>query len=187
MQEKVFFLDRDGTINEDSGYVCQPERLELIPNSAKAIALIKQMGFKIVVVSNQSAIGRNIASHEQVNATNNRLIELLIQEHPLAKIDLILYSPDPPGINSTTRKPALGLLQELPSRMDYCKQNSWMAGDKLSDVHFGINAGLPPSQCPLLLTGAGVEELFLCREKSLPTPTTFNDLWELARHVEKTN
>lgn len=151
MEESIVFLDRDGTINIDHGYVTSPSRVELLPGVADAIANIKKSGFKVVVITNQSAVGRGMASVEDVLATNDEVQKQLLAHNPGALIDQILFSTTTPADNEDTRKPKTGLIKNLK----YNALTSWVIGDKDIDVQFGINAGLPEENCILVLTGEG--------------------------------
>ncbi len=145
------FLDRDGTINVDFGYVINPADIELIPGAAEAIASIREFGYKVAIISNQSAIGRGMASADDIDKCNQALTSLLLKENPLAIVDLVLYSSDHPEQATSRRKPGIGLLDDLSWQYD--PQKSWMVGDKSSDVEFGKNAGLASERC--LLIGDG--------------------------------
>lgn len=151
----IVFLDRDGTINLDSGYVTSPERVKLIPNTADALAKIRQAGFSLVIVTNQSAIGRGMATVADVNATNQEVQRQLLAENPAAIIDQVLFSSSAPGQGDNRRKPGIGLLNELREDINLDPKYSWVVGDKLCDIEFGINASLPVSNCILVLTGEG--------------------------------
>lgn len=154
----IVFLDRDGTINVDSGYVCDPDEVELLPGAADAIAQMRSKGFAIVVVSNQSAVGRGYASVEDVEATNARVQQMLYSQNPDAKIDLWCYAPDHPEQATAMRKPGIGMLGEVRKRFDFDVVNCWMVGDKSSDVEFGLNAGIPPEHCVFLYPGLSKPE-----------------------------
>lgn len=158
LAKPIVFLDRDGTINVDYGYVFDPERLELIPGAAQALAKLKRAGFVLVVISNQSAIARGYCKAEDVDQTNQRLAELLLAEDPDAVLDWILYSPDGADQGSTTRKPEIGLLEELRPHCPIDPMICWMVGDKISDLEFAKNAGIPGEQRILVQTGKGAEE-----------------------------
>lgn len=148
MTQKVAFLDRDGTINIDFGYVTEPSKIQLIENAAFAISELRENGFKVIIVTNQSAISRGMATIDDVNLTNQELIKQLKSENSNAIVDQILLSPAKPGDNDDTRKPQIGMLKDLES--DYDRASSLMVGDKMSDVEFGINAGLKEENCFLL-------------------------------------
>lgn len=156
-QFKTVFLDRDGTINIDKGYVTTPDRLELIDDAADAIAKLKSAGFKIVIVSNQSAVGRGMATKAEVECTNDFLQELLVQENSKAKLDLILFNIQTPEDAGNRRKPGIGMLEDMPSSWSFDPRESWMVGDKSSDLQFGENIGLSADRCILVATGYGEE------------------------------
>lgn len=151
----VVFLDRDGTINVDSGYVTAPERVELISGVADAIAEIKFAGFFVVVVSNQSAVGRGMAEVSDIELTNQEVARQLSEKNSRAVLDQVLYSTVAPENSDQTRKPGVGMLKELRPDLAYDPKKSWMVGDKIVDIQFGINAGLPVENCILVLTGEG--------------------------------
>ncbi len=149
--QKTAFLDRDGTINQDFGYVTDPAKIVLLPGAAEAIALLREEGFKIAIISNQSAVGRGMASIADIDKCNQALRDRLLEVKPNTSLDAILYCADHPEQASDRRKPGIGLLRELPWK--YEPQQSWMFGDKRSDIEFGENAGLPPEQCILIGEG----------------------------------
>ena len=168
------FLDRDGTINIDTGYISDASKLSLIPGAAKAIAKLKESGFRVVVVSNQSGIGRGLITLEQLESVNNKLVELLLEEDSQAQIDLILFCPHTPDAGCNCRKPLGGMVAELlkdlsdePSSIilgdiitsgDW-KDYAWVVGDKVSDVGLGDTLGLNSSHQFLVMTGNGQSEL----------------------------
>ena len=183
MSRKIVFLDRDGTINVDHGYVVESSKVALIPGSATAIAKLKKNGFLVVVASNQSAVGRGMASTAQVDEVNQKIQQLLSAEKLGAEIDIFLYSTSTPDKPDCFRKPATGLLQKLGEFSDFEKSSSWMIGDKLSDLEFGYNAGLPADHCLLVLSGKG-EKTFaeLSREEEAIVPA-FKNLLEAVNHL----
>lgn len=157
---KIVFLDRDGTINVDYGYVCSPSKLELIPGTADAIAQICNAGFQVVIVTNQSAIARGYATEEAVIETNNALLAMLLAKNPAAKVAQVIYCPDSPDTASDRRKPKTGMLRELlPELQNFSTATSWIVGDKLSDIEFGKNARLQVKHCILVKTGDGEKQL----------------------------
>ena len=155
----IVFLDRDGTINVDFGYVCSPSQIELIPGAADAIAQLCRAGFQVVIVTNQSAIARGYATEEAVVETNNALQAMLISANPDAKIAQVIYAPDSPDAASDRRKPGIGMLRDLlPQLQNFSTSSSWIVGDKLSDIGFGKNALLPAKHCILVKTGDGEKD-----------------------------
>ena len=165
---KVVFLDRDGTINEDLGYVTQPERLKFVPGSAKAVGDLKRAGFTVVVVTNQSAVGRGLAEPEGVHKTNQELSRLLSEADSDAAIDFYAISYDHPDHASDERKPGIGLLRQVREKFEFNIEDCWMFGDKLSDVEFGLNAGIPSNQSLLVRTGYGEQTLADAEGREIP-------------------
>jgi len=155
----VVFLDRDGTINIDLGYVTRPEQVYLIDGTAEAIASLKRHGFTIVVVTNQSAVGREMASNKDIEETNEALRNQLVEENPLSIVDDIYFCPHLPEDGCHCRKPKTGLVQHLINQPHFQNGKCWMVGDKLSDLEFGKNLGIPQEQRVLVLTGHGEDSL----------------------------
>ncbi len=176
-------LDRDGVINVDFGYVTSPERLELIPGAAKAIADLRQSGFSVGIISNQSAVGRGWASQDDVRATNEALCRELVRQNPLAAMDFIYFCPHGPAEGCECRKPKVGMAKTMLAQGDIDLERSWAIGDKLSDLGFGENLGIDFSRLILVLTGHGREELEKAHQKGQRVPRVCDNLSEAARLV----
>ncbi len=147
---KTIFLDRDGVINVERSYISEPDEIELYPFSAEAIKMINEAGYLSVVVSNQSAIARNMCSVEQVNQVNERLKEDLKKDG--AVIDAIYYCPHLPDLKLKSgnpkylkecncRKPKTGLFEMAAIDFNIDKSNSWMIGDSSRDITAGKDFG----------------------------------------------
>ena len=106
-------LDRDGTINVDKHYLSDPEQLELIPGSGEAIARLNQAGWGVLVVTNQSGIGRGYFDHARLDQIHTRLHELLAQHG--AHVDGIEICPHAPDFDCTCRKPLPELVELAPN------------------------------------------------------------------------
>ena len=156
---KTVFLDRDGTINIDSGYLTDPAEVELYQGIPDAIARMKAAGFRIVIVTNQSAIGRGMATVQDVEATNDEVLRQLLDGNSEAKIDLVRYSPAHPDDNDPSRKPGTGMISDLMEEASFDASSCWVVGDKISDLDFGKNVGIPFAQRILLETGDGPGEI----------------------------
>jgi D-glycero-D-manno-heptose 1,7-bisphosphate phosphatase len=146
MAEKAIFLDRDDTIIEDSGYISSPEQVKLIPAAAAALVELRKMGYKLIVVSNQSGIARGIFTEQTLTQIHEKL-KLLLAEHG-AYLDRIYYCPyHPEGViekyrkDSDWRKPKPGMLLAASKEMKIDLQNSWMLGNDYRDVGAGKAAG----------------------------------------------
>ena len=137
---KTVFLDRDGVINQErSDYVKSILELEIYPNVAKNIKLLKDAGFLVVVITNQSAVNRGIVTPEMINQIHNS-----IQNH-LKKygtfLDGFYYCPHIPNENCNCRKPKSGLLEKAILELNIDLNSSWMIGDRDSDIEAANSIG----------------------------------------------
>jgi D-glycero-D-manno-heptose 1,7-bisphosphate phosphatase len=128
------FLDRDGTIIEDPGYLSDPDRVHLLPGAAEAVARLNRAGRLVVVVTNQSGIARGLLSEAQYFATERRLDELLAARG--ARIDAHRFCPHHPDVTGPCecRKPGLLLYRAAAERLGIDLAASWWVGDRLRDV-----------------------------------------------------
>jgi D-glycero-D-manno-heptose 1,7-bisphosphate phosphatase len=160
MKRPAVFLDRDGTVCEEVGYLSEVKDLRLIPGSARAIRQIRQAGWKVVIISNQSGVARGYMTEETVRIIHTALREMLLKEG--AEIDGIYYCPhhpkgNPPyNIQCNCRKPEAGMLQQADKDLDLDLNRSIVIGDKLSDVQTAQRLNIPGI---LVLTGFGKGEL----------------------------
>ena len=175
--QPTVILDRDGTINVDTGYISDPTTLELIPGAAKSIGDMKRLGLRVVILTNQSGIGRGFFGMQELEKVNDRLEELLMEEDSDATIDEILICPHSPENKCSCRKPQVELLNHLFSELieaseeDYqvslngnCFSASWselcwVVGDKLSDTGVGEILNLAKDNSFLVLTGNGQSQV----------------------------
>ena len=146
MTNAAVFLDRDGTIIEDPGYLNHPDQVKLLAGAGEALKELQQLGFKTVVVSNQSAVARGIVTEEMLEQIHERLQSLLASQG--ASLDGIYYCPyHPEGVipkyrrDSDWRKPKPGMLLAAAQEMDLDLASSWMVGNSQSDVDAGRSAG----------------------------------------------
>lgn len=154
------FLDRDGTICEEVGYLARPDQLRLIPGSAEAIAALNRAGILAIVTTNQSGVARGYFTEENVAAVHERLKGLLGEMG--AKLDAIYYCPHhaEKGLGQyrvacDCRKPLPGMIRRAATEFDIDLLHSYVVGDKITDIEFGRNAGL---RTVLVLSGYGREE-----------------------------
>ncbi|MFP4138979.1 MAG: D-glycero-alpha-D-manno-heptose-1,7-bisphosphate 7-phosphatase [Phycisphaerae bacterium] len=146
MARKAVFLDRDGTIIEDPGYLSDPDEVTLLPGVELAIKSLSQAGYLVVVVTNQSGIARGMFTEETLDLIHDRLRELLHEKG--ARIDGMYYCPFLPegsveqyAVESDLRKPKPGMLLEAADELDIDLQRSWMVGDSPRDIEAGQRAG----------------------------------------------
>jgi D-glycero-D-manno-heptose 1,7-bisphosphate phosphatase len=154
------FLDRDGTVCEEVGYLREEEKLSLISGSAQAIRMIIAQGWKPVIISNQSGIARKYMSVEDVDKINKKLQKMLADQN--APVEQIYYCPHHPkgyspyNIECDCRKPASGLLLKAASEGNLNISQSIMIGDKYSDVQTAHRLNIPGI---LVQTGFGLREI----------------------------
>ncbi|MCP8316131.1 MAG: HAD family hydrolase [archaeon] len=160
---KAVFLDRDGTINKEIHYLIDPEKVELIPKAGKAIRMLNEAGFKVIIITNQSAISRNLLTPEKLEKIHDKLLDSLRYEG--AKIDAIYYCPHNPNENCRCRKPKPGLIQAASQEHCISLRDSYIVGDKLIDVETGKNIGC---KAVLVLTGYGKEEVKAIKTNTKP-------------------
>lgn len=149
---KVVFLDRDGVIINDGDYLFDPAAVELIPGAGHSIAALRDAGFVVICVSNQSGVAseRNGGSIAAVDACNRRMQQLLHAENANGSFLDVRYSPHAKG-EAFYRKPCTGLIDSIKPWVDV--QNSYMVGDRESDLQLGLNFGLPKENCIRVCTG----------------------------------
>jgi D-glycero-D-manno-heptose 1,7-bisphosphate phosphatase len=146
------FLDRDGTIMRDVDYCGDPAQVEVFPGAAGALGRLKAGGYKLVIVTNQSGIGRGYFSENDYRAVEWEFLRQLGE----GLIDATYCCPDLPDGNSARRKPAPGMIFE--AQRDHCLDlaRSYFVGDKKSDIECGRNAGV---RTILVQTGYGAHEM----------------------------
>lgn len=134
------FLDRDGTIIEDPGYLDDPEQVQLIPHAASAIRRLNEAGWTVVVITNQSGIARGYYTEADYEAVRAKVDDLLTQQG--ARIDAHYHCPHHPSVAPCDcRKPALKLYLDAIGRFGIDAEKSWCVGDKTTDVIPAIRLG----------------------------------------------
>ncbi len=133
------FVDRDGTLNDDPGYLTHPDGLILFPGVVEAVARLKQAGSRVVLVTNQSAVGRKYMTAVELSAIHDKL-ERLLKEGGGA-LDAIFYCPHLPDDGCDCRKPRPGLIHQAKEALGIAGACSYMVGDKLADVELANVVG----------------------------------------------
>ena len=151
--QPAVFLDRDGTINQDTGYIDSPERLFIIDGAASAIKRLNSKGFRVVVITNQSGVGRGYFTKEAADSVNKKLEEIPKREG--AHLDGIYYCPHHPDDNCECRKPRIGLLEKAKNDLAIDFKKSYVIGDKGSDIEIAQSIG---GKGILVLIGSGKDE-----------------------------
>jgi D-glycero-D-manno-heptose 1,7-bisphosphate phosphatase len=138
-EQRFVVLDRDGTIIEEREYLSDPEQVRLIPGVGAALREFQQLGLGLVVITNQSGIGRGFFDHAQLERVHDRLSELLDAEG--VHLDGLYICPHTPDDNCTCRKPGLGLMEKAAKELRFSLENSIVIGDKACDIDMGHAAG----------------------------------------------
>ena len=155
MKTKAVFLDRDGVINEEKGYVHKIEDFHFFSYTFSALKKIPKR-YKKIIITNQSGISRGMYSQTDFEKLNSWMLSKL--EENEIKIDKVYFCPHHPDKNCLCRKPKTGLLMQAQKEFNLDLKNSWLIGDKTSDILAGKNAGC---KTILVKTGfAGKDGLF---------------------------
>jgi len=145
------FIDRDGTLIRDVDYLSSTDDLEVFDFSRKALEMLRENDYLIIVVTNQSGIGRGFFDSQTVVAINAEMNQRLGD-----LIDAFYFCPHLPDDGCECRKPSAGLIRNAMNDLEIDIANSWTIGDKASDIELGMNAGTATA---LVLTGYGESEL----------------------------
>lgn len=152
------FMDRDGTVSKEIGYVNHPARYELLPRTAAAIRKLNQAGIKALLTTNQAGVARGYFKEDMIWKVHDKLERLLKEKD--AYLDSIYYCPHHPDVGEgkyrqdcDCRKPKPGLLIQGKEEFDLDLTKSYMIGDKISDVEVGQEVG---AKGVLVLTGYGL-------------------------------
>jgi D-glycero-D-manno-heptose 1,7-bisphosphate phosphatase len=153
---RAVFLDRDGVLIENrSDYVLDWSHVTILPGVIEALSGFQQEGFKIIVVTNQSAVGRRLMTLETAQDINDRLVTILKENG--GWIDAVYMCHHSPEDRCTCRKPQPGLLLQAARELSLDLSASWMVGDAWSDLLAGQAAGLPGTI--MVRTGRGIDSI----------------------------
>jgi D-glycero-D-manno-heptose 1,7-bisphosphate phosphatase len=174
---KLVILDRDGVINVDSAkFIKSPSEWKPIPGSLEAIARLNHMGYRVVIASNQSGVGRGLFDMGTLNAINDKMYRAL--SHVGGRIDALFYCPHAADSNCDCRKPKPGMLIDIGQRFNVDLNGVPSVGDALRDLQAAHAVGAQPM---LVLTGKGKQTR---ASGELPDNTlVFEDLAEAVRHI----
>jgi D-glycero-D-manno-heptose 1,7-bisphosphate phosphatase len=186
MANRAVFLDRDGTMNEEVGYVNHVERFHLLPRAGEAVRLLNQHEWKAVVITNQSGVARGYFPESLIHQVHKKMKDLLREEG--AHLDGIYYCPHHPDIGvppyrqkCKCRKPATGLVEEAVRNLDLDCSLSYLVGDRGMDIEFGHQIG---AKAILVLTGYGKGEWKYYRKKWKIKPDyVAEDLFEAVQWI----
>lgn len=151
LMKRFVLLDRDGTINAERHYLSEPDQVELLPNAAEGLAELKRLGFGLVVVTNQSGVGRGLFDEARLEQIHDRLRELLRASS--VEIDGIVCCTHRPDEGCGCRKPLPGLVEKASRDHGFSPEASFVVGDKACDVDLGRAVG---ATTLLVRTGYGI-------------------------------
>jgi D-glycero-D-manno-heptose 1,7-bisphosphate phosphatase len=176
---KLVILDRDGVINHDSDqYIKSPDEWRPIPGSLAAIARLNQAGYRVVVATNQSGVGRGLFETDTLLAIHDKMLKALTQVG--GRLDAIFFCPHTNADNCDCRKPKPGMLKEIAGRFNADLAGVPAIGDSMRDLQAAIAAGAQPM---LVLTGKGRKT---ADDPALPPETlVFPDLAAAAAHIAR--
>jgi D-glycero-D-manno-heptose 1,7-bisphosphate phosphatase len=179
------FLDRDGTVIEEEGFLRRPENVRLIPGAARAIRRLNDGGILACIVSNQSGVARGYLTESDLVPIHERLTAMLQDEG--AWIDRIAWCPHHPtegrppyNIECDCRKPRPGMIHRLAAELGIAPHRSFVIGDRVSDVQLGTEVG---AQGMLVLTGYGQFALKEARESGVTVDRIFPSIVEAVDFV----
>jgi D-glycero-D-manno-heptose 1,7-bisphosphate phosphatase len=182
---RAVFLDRDGTINVEVGYLSRPEDFALIDGSGPAIRRLNEAGFLVVVVSNQSGVARGYFGEEAVARVNETMVAEL--ERFDARLDAIYYCPHyPEGTVEAyrrrcgCRKPEPGMVLKAREELDIDVSGSYVVGDHRGDILLAKNVG---ARSILVVTGHGTEELDKLRDEGVEPDYVADNLAQAVERI----
>ena len=174
--QKYVLLDRDGVINQDSGdFIKSPDEWIPIPKSLEAIALFNQHGYQVIVITNQSGVGRGLYSDATLAEMHFKMSRLAAEVG--GEISHIYYCPHLPDAGCKCRKPLPGMLHQFSQDADVALDELYFIGDSLRDLKAGIAAG---AKSLLVKTGNGEKTLAANPDLNLPI---FEDLYDAAEYI----
>ncbi len=168
---KAIFLDRDGTLNSDVGYLSRKEDIEILPGAADALAAFKELGFLNIIITNQSGVARGLLTENELKSIHDEFLRIL-NSGGRKLIDDIFYSPyyengivEEYSIRHDTRKPGTGMIEAAVKKYNIDLNESFFIGDSLVDMQCAQNAGVKKI---LVLTGYGDMTLETCKLENIP-------------------
>lgn len=178
MKKPAVFLDRDGVLNEEISYISKVDDLHIFPYVQSCVRKIHELGYFVIVISNQSGIARGIIEEEIILEINNKL-------KTETGVDAIYFCPHHPkgivqkyAIQCECRKPGIGMIKSACKDYEIDLEQSFMVGDRASDIKTGINCGI---KTILLESGYGSARL----EELVEADFVMNDLRDVVKKLEE--
>jgi D-glycero-D-manno-heptose 1,7-bisphosphate phosphatase len=190
MKRRAVFMDRDGTISEEIGYVNHPSRYRVFPYAARAVRLLNEAGWLAILITNQAGVARGYFTEDLIGAVHDRLKQELAQGE--AHLDAIYYCAHHPSVGEPPyrldcdcRKPKPGLIQRAAADFQIDLAESWMIGDRYSDIELAHNARV---RSAFVLSGYGRGEWEYQRAAWKHEPDMVaEDLLEAVRRMVEAN
>lgn len=173
---RLALIDRDGTINVEKHYLSSPEQIELFPQTVDGIKLLQSLGLRIVIVTNQSGIGRGYFDLTQLEQIHNRLLAVL--DEAGARIDTIYFCPHLPEDKCRCRKPLGEMAHRAAKKFNADLSGSFVIGDKICDIELGKNIN---ATSILVRTGYGIKTE---QEKVIKPDYVVENLFEAANLIK---
>ncbi len=153
-RRRFVLLDRDGTVIVSHHYLSDPEKVELLPGAAEGLRRLRDAGFGLILVTNQSAIGRGYFDLSRLEEIHGRLAELLASEG--IELDGVYFCPHRPDEECACRKPGVGLVERAAREHDFDPNDAFVIGDNVCDIEMGEACG---ARTLLVTSGYGREVL----------------------------
>ncbi len=187
MKTGAVFLDRDGTINEEVGYINHPDRLAIFPFASKGVRIINKLGLKVIIVTNQSGVARGYFDESLLKRIHRQMIDTLAADG--ARIDGIYYCPHHPLegkgpylTECNCRKPKTGMIDQAVKDHQIDLTKSYMIGDRFKDMRFAKIMNL---KCAFVMTGYGRGEYTYQKEQWSFIPDMIGEtLLDIAKQIK---
>ncbi len=177
-KRKAIFLDRDGVINVEVGYLSDPDDFELLKGTSEALKLLNQKNYLLIIITNQAGIARGYFTEEILQNIHKKMITLLKKQDII--LDDIFFCPHHPVFTGhcNCRKPNPGMILKASEKFNIDLNKSYMVGDTLNDIETGKNV---KCKTVLVLTGYGSKELK--KINSIKPDFIFKNLLEFAKNI----
>lgn len=138
-KNKAVFLDRDGVINKDTGYVHKIEDFLILPGVIESLKILQSKGYKLIIVTNQGGIAKKYYTLDDFTKLNNHMLSIF--EENKIKIEKVYFCPHAPEEDCECRKPKTKFVYDAEKEFNIDLKNSWVIGDKMSDIKMGEDCG----------------------------------------------
>ncbi len=179
-RRRAVFVDRDGTLNQDSGYVLSPDQFHLLPGVPEAIVRLNALGLLVIMITNQSAIGRGLMTERDLSHIHDKLTAILSAQG--GTIDEVYWCPHHPDEACICRKPSTGLIEQAQKEFSLHLPECFFVGDKQSDLEAAKNAHIPAI---LVMSSPHAQEAMQARDEGrVPVAHVAEDFTEAVLWIE---